>query len=62
MTADAGAVVADGARRARLRLQVRRFRGFAGRFVRRRDGIVGGLILLAFAVLAIEPDLFVGRL
>lgn len=62
MTADAGAVVADGVGRARLRLQVHRFRGFVGRFVRRRDGIVGGLILLVFAVLAIAPDLFVGRL
>jgi peptide/nickel transport system permease protein len=49
-------------RRARLRLQAQRFATFGRRFMRRRDGIIGGLILLVFAVVAIAPDLFVGRL
>lgn len=61
MTADAAAVVED-VRHARLRLQLRRFTGFVGRFVSRRDGIVGGVILLVFTILAIAPDLFVGPL
>jgi peptide/nickel transport system permease protein len=61
VTADTGLVIED-VRRARLRLQVRRLGGFARRYVRRRDGIVGGLILLVFAVLAVAPDLFVGPL
>jgi peptide/nickel transport system permease protein len=62
VTADAGAVVADGVPRTRLRLQLQRFRSFLGRFARRRDGLVGGLILLVFVILAIAPDLFVGPL
>ena len=33
-----------------------------GRFARRRDGVIGGLILLAFGILALSPDLFVGPL
>ena len=61
MTVDAG-LRAEDVRRARLRLQLRRFSTFVGRFARRRDGLIGGLILLAFAVLAIAPDLFVGQL
>jgi peptide/nickel transport system permease protein len=61
VTADAGLVIED-VRRARLRLQLRRLGGFVRRYVRRRDGIVGALILLAFAVVAISPDLFVGPL
>ena len=62
MTADAGAVDIGSVHRARLRLQLRRFRDFAGRFARRQDGLVGGLILLVFVILAIAPDLFVGPL
>ena len=61
MTVDAGLVTED-VRRARLRLQLQRLGGFGRRFVGRRDGIVGGLILLAFTVLAIAPDLLIGPL
>ena len=61
MTVDAG-LRAEDVRRARLRLQLRRFSTFVGRFARRRDGLIGGVILFAFAVLAIAPDLFVGQL
>lgn len=61
MTVDAG-LRAEDVRRARLRLQIRRFSTFVGRFARRRDGLIGGLILLAFVVLAIAPDLLVGAL
>lgn len=61
MTVDAS-LRAEDVRRARLRLQLRRFSTFVGRFARRRDGLIGGLILLAFAVFAIAPDLFVGQL
>lgn len=35
---------------------------FLGRFARRRDGVVGVAILAVFAVLAIAPDFFTGRL
>lgn len=45
-----------------MRLQVQRFRSFAGRFLSRRDGLVGGAILLVFAIIAIAPALFVGEL
>jgi len=61
VTVDAG-LRAEDVRRARLRLQIRRFSTFVGRFARRRDGLIGGLILLAFVVLAIAPDLLVGAL
>ncbi|CAN5464239.1 ABC transporter permease [soil metagenome] len=61
MTASASPVGTD-VRRARLRLQVQRFRSFAGRFLDRRDGLVGGAILLVFAIVAIVPMLFVGPL
>ncbi len=61
MTAGTG-LAAEDVRRARLRLQLRRVGTFFGRFVRRRDGVLGGLILLAFAILALAPDLFVGPL
>lgn len=49
-------------RREQLRLRVRRARDFAGRFGRRPDGVIGLVILLAFAVLALMPSLFVGQL
>ena len=62
MTAGAGAALGEDVRRARLRLQLRRLGGFASRFVSRRDGMVGGVILLVFALLAIAPGLFVGTL
>lgn len=49
-------------RRVRLRLRLRRVRAFGGAYARRRDGIVGAIILLLFAVLAVAPELFVGPL
>ncbi len=61
MTADVGALAED-VRRARLRLQLQRLGAFARRFIGRRDGVVGGAILLVFALLAIAPDLLVGPL
>jgi len=51
-----------GVRRARWQLRLRNARRFARRYAKRRDGVVGGAILLVFAVLAIAPALFVGPL
>ena len=48
--------------RARLRLRVEAIRGFARRFARRPDGLLGLAILTVFVVLAVAPDLFVGPL
>jgi peptide/nickel transport system permease protein len=56
------AVAVERIRIERWRLTGRRVRTFAGRFVRRSDGIVGLAILVAFAVLAAFPELFVGKL
>jgi peptide/nickel transport system permease protein len=56
------AVAVERVRIERWRLTGRRVRTFAGRFVRRSDGIVGLAILVAFAVLAAFPELFVGKL
>jgi peptide/nickel transport system permease protein len=47
-------------RAERWRLRVRGAREFMGRFVRRRDGLAGFLILLVFFAMALWPDLFVG--
>ena len=49
-------------RSQRLRLRVRGWREFCARFVRRREGVVGLLIIVVFAVLAIAPGLIVGPL
>ncbi len=46
----------------RPRRQAGRARAFAGRFLSRSDGRYGLLILVFFAVLALFPDLFVGKL
>jgi peptide/nickel transport system permease protein len=62
VTVDASPVLVEDVGRARLRLQVQRVRDVVTRFLRRRDGLVGGLILLAFAVIAIAPEVFVGPL
>ena len=62
MSAGTDAAAIESVRRARLRLQARRFATFVRLFTLRRDGIVGGLILLAFAIIAIAPDLLVGPL
>ena len=40
----------------------RALRTFAARYARRRDGVIGALILGFFAILALAPDLFVGPL
>jgi peptide/nickel transport system permease protein len=61
MTVDTGSISGD-VRRERWRLQAQRFSTFGRRFVHRRDGLIGGAILLVFATLAIAPDLFVGPL
>ncbi len=53
---------APGARAARWRLRLENVRRFAKGFARRRDGVVGAVILLVFAVLAIAPTFFVGPL
>lgn len=45
-----------------LRLRVRSLRSFGARFMTRRDGVFGVLILAVFTVLAIAPQLFVGPL
>jgi peptide/nickel transport system permease protein len=41
---------------------MRNWRRFSRRFVRRRDGVLGLVILVVFAALAIAPALFVGPL
>ena len=61
MTVETGSISGD-VRRERWRLQAQRFSTFGRRFVHRRDGLIGGVILLVFATLAIAPDLFVGPL
>jgi peptide/nickel transport system permease protein len=55
-------VAANDLRSARLRIRLRGWREGMGRFIGRRDGLVGAAILLVFAVLAIAPDLLVGPL
>jgi len=57
----AGSALVD-VRAARLRLRARALRRFAAQFLARPDGLVGTVILVVFAVLAIAPDLFVGPL
>ncbi len=49
-------------RNERWRLRLRNARDFGRRYARRTDGVVGAVILLVFAVLAIAPELFVGPL
>ncbi len=56
------AALAERPQSERWRLLARRIRGFAQRFLRRRDGMAGLLILLFFAVIAIAPHVFVGPL
>ncbi|MDQ6793613.1 MAG: ABC transporter permease [Chloroflexota bacterium] len=58
----APALAVDRVRAVRWRLAGRRARTFAGRFMHRSDGVIGLVILLAFAVLAAFPELFVGKL
>ena len=49
-------------RNERWRLRLRNWRDFGRRYARRTDGVVGAIILVVFAVLAIAPELFVGPL
>lgn len=46
----------------RWRLRARNARDFARRFMSRTDGVVGLAILVVFVLLALFPDLFVGKL
>ena len=50
------------ARARRWRLAAARARSFAGRYVRRTDGVLALLILLGFTVIAVVPEAFVGPL
>ena len=43
-------------------MRLRNAREFLGRYAQRKDGVVGAVILLVFAVLALAPQLFVGPL
>jgi peptide/nickel transport system permease protein len=49
-------------RSERWRLRVRSARDFGRRFARRRDGVIGVVLLVAFGVVAFAPSLFVGPL
>jgi peptide/nickel transport system permease protein len=49
-------------RSERWRLRVRGWRDFVRHFGRRRDGVLGVVILVVFGILAIAPQLFVGAL
>lgn len=49
-------------RAERFRLRIRGWREFSARFLHRREGVVGLLIIGFFAVLAIAPELIVGPL
>ncbi len=50
------------ARSQRWRLRGTRLRTFAARYSGRKDGMLGLVVLAAFTVLALAPDLFVGPL
>ncbi len=56
------AVPAVDVRGARWRVRVQSARDFLRRFTRRADGVVGVVILVVFAILAIAPQVFVGPL
>jgi peptide/nickel transport system permease protein len=57
-----GEALSESVARARLRHQLARLRASTRHFFGRRDGLVGGIILLIFGVLALVPELFVGAL
>jgi peptide/nickel transport system permease protein len=50
------------ARREAWRLRARGAQSFVRRFVRRRDGLIGVVILVVFTLLALAPEAFVGPL
>jgi peptide/nickel transport system permease protein len=56
------AAVASSLRAERWRLRMQGVRTFARRYGSRTDGVIGLVILVVFAVLAIAPQLFVGPL
>jgi peptide/nickel transport system permease protein len=56
------ASTATSLRLERWRLLARGLRDFAGRYVRRVDGVIGLVALVIFAVLALAPELLVGPL
>ena len=57
------ATTAAGSLRAqRWRIRIAGMRSLASRYARRADGMIGLVVLLLFAVLALFPDLFVGPL
>ena len=56
------ATMARSQRGERWRLLVRGLAGFARRYVRRADGVIGLVVLVVFAVLALFPEAFVGPL
>ena len=60
MTAAEGVI--QDVRNQRLRLLLRNARSFAARYATRADGVVGLVVLVVFAVLALKPELFVGPL
>jgi peptide/nickel transport system permease protein len=61
MTSTTGAAPTGSSLRAeRWRLRAKGGREFIGRFVRRRDGLAGFIILMVFTAMALFPDLFVG--
>jgi ABC-type dipeptide/oligopeptide/nickel transport system ATPase component len=57
-----GEALSESVARARVRHQAERLRAGARNFFGRRDGLVGGVILISFAILAMFPDLIVGPL
>lgn len=57
-----GQALSETVERARFRHQVRRLRAGTRNFFGRRDGLVGGVILIVFAILALFPDVTVGAL
>jgi peptide/nickel transport system permease protein len=58
----AGTVATPNLRNERWRLRLRNMRDFGRRFAGRSDGLVGLVLLLFFAFLALAPDLLVGPL
>ena len=61
-TATPAAPIVPNLRAERWRLRARSARSFGRRFLGRADGLVGIVILLLFAIVAIAPQLFVGPL
>ncbi len=62
MSATPGAAPVQSLSAERWRLRAQNLRGFVRRFASRQDGVIGFVILAAFGIVAIAPDLFVGPL